>query len=392
MKILFYRYGSICEPDIIEGFEELGHTVSQLTDELDNKQITFGQCARLVSNYLLSFPQDCVFTVNFFPIISDVCQIFKIPYICWTVDSPVLELFSNSIQNSFNRIFLFDLAQYNEIAPLNPGHVFHFPLAVNVKAKQKVINQASSSAKFSFSSDVSFVGSLYTEKCPFDKLTNPPPYLSGYLNGLIEAQIRVYGYYFIEELLPDEIIEKFKLHLPNFYTYPLETHLTDRTTLAQLYLGSKITALERIRTMSLLSHSFPVDLYTGSDTSMLPFIHNKGLAKSLTEMPIIFHESKINLNPTAKSIRTGLPQRIFDIMGCGCFVLTNYQSELPEIFDIGNEIISYGSLDELKYLTAYYLEHDTQRRDIAHAGFEKVSKYYTYTIRLQQLLQLAFSI
>lgn len=392
MKILFYRYGSICEPDIIEGFEELGHTVSQITDEITNKDIVFGDCARLVSDYLLSSPQDCVFTVNFFPIISDVCQIFKIPYICWTVDSPVLELFAKSIQNPCNRIFLFDMAQYNEITPLNPGHVFHFPLAVNVNAKQKVIQQASASDKEKFSSDVSFVGSLYTEKCPYDKLTNPSNYLSGYLNGLIESQIRVYGCYFLEDLLTDDIVAEFKAHLPNFYTYPLDNFLTDRITMAQLYLGSKITSIERLRTMELLSQHFSLDLYTGSDTSTLPLAHNRGFAKSLTEMPIIFHESKINLNPTAKSIRTGLPQRIFDIMGCGGFVLTNYQPELPNIFELGSEIVAYGSLEELKDLTNYYLTHDAQRQEIAYAGFEKVAQYYTYPVRLEQLLQLAFSI
>lgn len=108
MKILFYRYGSICEPDIIEGFEELGIEVSQITEEIANKNLVFGDSARIVSNYLLDHPHDAVFSVNFFPIVSDVCNIFKIPYISWTVDSPVMELFSKSIANPCNRVFLFD--------------------------------------------------------------------------------------------------------------------------------------------------------------------------------------------------------------------------------------------------------------------------------------------
>lgn len=392
MKILFYRYGSICEPDIIEGFEELGHTVSQITEEITNKNLVFGDSARIVSNYLLEHPQDCVFTINFFPIISDVCNIFKIPYICWTVDSPVMELFAKPIQNPCNRVFLFDRAQYNEIHPLNPGHVFHFPLAVNVKSKQQIIKNASAAERKRFSSDISFVGSLYTEKCPYDKLTNPPEYLLGYLNGLIESQLKVYGYFFIEDLLTDEIVQSFKACLPGFYTYPLETFLTDKITTAQLYIGNKITALERLRTMDILSKNFNLDLYTGSDTSTLPKVTNRGFAKSLTEMPIIFHESKINLNPTSKAIRSGLPQRIFDIMGCGGFVLTNYQPELPEIFELGNEIVAYGSLEELKDMTGYYLEHEAERLEIAHNGYEKVARDYNYPVRLERLLQLAFSI
>ena len=243
-----------------------------------------------------------------------------------------------------------------------------------------------------YTSDISFVGSLYTEKCPYDKLTNAPEYLNGYLNGLMEAQIRVYGYYFIEELLPDDIVAEFKNHLPNFYQYPMENFLTDRMIMAQLYIGNKITAIERIRTMKLLSQDFAVDLYTGSDTSALPAVNNRGFAKSLTEMPVIFNESKINLNTTCKAIRSGLPQRIFDIMGCGGFVLSNYQAEIPDLFEPGIDIITYASMEEMNELAAYYLSHDNERREIAHNGYEKVLHNYTYPIRLAQLLELAYSV
>lgn len=40
MNILFYQYGSICEPDIIEGFEELGFHVDCITEEIENKKLT----------------------------------------------------------------------------------------------------------------------------------------------------------------------------------------------------------------------------------------------------------------------------------------------------------------------------------------------------------------
>lgn len=392
MKILFYRYGSICEPDIIDGFEELGIEISQITEEITNKNLCFGDSARIISNFLLNNPHDAVFTINFFPIISDVCNIFKIPYISWIVDSPVMELFSKSITNPYNRVFIFDSIQYKEISPLNPGHIFHFPLAVNIKGKQYAIKQMSASNRAKYISDVSFVGSLYTEKCPYDRLTNAPEYLIGYLNGLIEAQIRVYGYYFIEDLLPDYIVSEFKKHLPNFYQYPMENFLTDRMIMAQLYIGNKITAIERIRTMEFLSQNFTVDLYTGSDTSSLPGINNRGFAKSLTEMPVIFKESKINLNTTCKAIRSGLPQRIFDIMGCGGFVLSNYQTEIPDLFEPGRDIITYTSMEEMSELTSYYLSHENERSEIAHNGYEKVLHNYTYPIRLTQLLKLAYSV
>lgn len=392
MKILLYRYGSICEPDIIDGLQELGHTVTELTEEISNKNFSAGQCTQYVGQYLLNHPHDCVFTINFYPAISEVCNIFKIPYICWIVDSPILELFSKSIHNPCNRIFVFDRMQYQDIVKFNPEHIFYFPLAVNVRQKQQIISSAAPKLRNQFSSDISFVGSLYTEKCPFDNLTAPSDYLSGYLEGIIESQLQVYGYYFIDEVLSDNLVKEFKAHMPNFYTQHSEhTFLTDFITVSQFYIGNKITAVERIRTMQKLSNLFSMDLYTGSDTSMIPNIHNRGFAQTLTEMPIIFHESKINLNTTSKAIRSGIPLRLFDILGCEGFVLTNYQAELPELFDIGNEVIAYSSLDEMCELASYFLTHDKERREIAHNGYEKVLNQYTYPIRLEQLLRLAFS-
>ena len=53
MKLLFYRYGSICEPDIIAGFQELGLEVSELTEEISNKSVSPQECIHLVSNLIM---------------------------------------------------------------------------------------------------------------------------------------------------------------------------------------------------------------------------------------------------------------------------------------------------------------------------------------------------
>lgn len=391
MKLLFYRYGSICEPDIIAGFQELGHTIIEMTDEVTNKSLLPSECVQFITKQLFAEPVDFVFSINFFPYLSDVCQIFNLPYLCWSVDSPVMELFSASIEHPCNRIFLFDRAQYNEILPFNPDHVFHLPLAVNIASKQQVIQSASAKLHNHFSSDISFVGSLYTEKCPYDKLTDPPAYLSGYLDGLIESQILIYGGYFIEDLLTDDMIDQFKQHLPGFYCYPYDSHLTDRMIVAQLYISSKISAVERVRTMELLSRKYSVDLYTASDTSALTHIHNRGLAKTIEEMPLIFHNSCINLNITSKGIRSGIPLRVFDILGCCGFLLTNYQTELAELFVPGEDLIVYENAEDLSEKCSYYLSHESERKEIAHNGFQKVVSQHTYQIRLEQMLRLSFS-
>ena len=142
--------------------------------------------------------------------------------------------------------------------------------------------------------------------------------------------------------------------------------------------------------MRLLGSYFCVDLYTGSSTSDLPMVRNKGLANTFTEMPLVFHESRINLNITSKSIRSGLPLRIFDILSCQGFVLTNYQSEIDNCFDIGADLEVYSSTDELLEKSRYYLTHENERAEIAYHGWETLKKYHTYMHRLTEMLTKAF--
>lgn len=107
MKILFYRYGSICEPDIIEAMKHLGHEVFCINLEITDKNIPTQTVIKHVSDTLLSSSFDCIFSINFYPVLSEICNIMKLPYICWTVDSPVMELYSDSYSNEWTRYFSF---------------------------------------------------------------------------------------------------------------------------------------------------------------------------------------------------------------------------------------------------------------------------------------------
>lgn len=388
MKALFYRYGSICEPFILKAFENLGIVVTELDKEISDKSIQPSDCVKLVSSALMNGNYDFVFSVNFFPTVSDVCNIFRIPYIGWTVDSPVMELYSKSITNSCNYIFLFDQCQYQDIAPLNPGHIYYLPLATDPDYMQSVVKKNNS--RDTYASKFAFVGSLYTEKCPYDNLINPPAHLSGFLDGLMEAQLKVYGYYFVEEVLSDAITAEFKAYMPDFYAPQDAPYLTDKTIAAQYYIGNKISSLERIRLLTQLAEQFPTDIYTLSDTSGIPQLRNRGAVDTLTEMPLVFHNSSINLNFTSKPIRSGIPLRIWDIAGCGGFMITNFQAELPEYFTPGEDIEVYESADDLLDKCGYYLENPKRAKEIAQNGLENILAHHTYTHRIEEMLRIVF--
>ena len=401
MEILFYRYNSICEPDILQVFSGFGITVHTEEMEMTDKSITPKQCAAKVTEWLTNHPLAFVFSVNFFPAISYTCNHFKVPYVCWSVDSPVPELFSNALKNEWNRIFLFDKAQYQFFHPLNPEHIFYLPLATNVKRWENVILNMTDDDYAKYDADVSFVGSLYTEKCRYDTLVHAQPqtfasdsgtpaispYTQGFVDGLMEAQLKVYGYNFIPDNLNDRVINEIAAADPDFYEGSDTYTDTRRYLVSHQYIGMKLAALERERTLNRLAEHFHVTLYTHSDTSTLKGVDCRGGVNTLTEMPKVFHASKINLNMTMRPIETGLSLRVWDILGCGGFLLTNFQSEIPEYFEIGKDLETYESMEELEQKVQYYLTHEEERIEIAINGYEKTAKFHTYELRIAEMIK-----
>lgn len=387
MKILFYRYNNICELDVILAFKQLGHTVLE-----KNNNVNLSSIAQEI---LLSFknePYDFVFSINFFPNISYLCEKLSILYVCWSVDCPVLEYYSKSIKNMCNRIFLFDKIQYLELVKYNPDNIYYLPLGTNVERWDEVIEQTPGHIKNNFAKDVSFVGSLYCEKSPifvksmYEKME---PRINGYIQGIIDAQKGIYGYNFIEEVITKDLVDELKKYDDKFYTLKDGIINTDYYVAANYYLGMEVSHLERIELLNYIAkNKIPITLYSRSETAELNNVYCEGGISTHKEMPLVFHESKININITAKQIQSGIPLRVFDIMGCGGFCLSNYQAELEDYFEIGKDLDCFEDARECVEKIWYYLLHEDERRLCAERGYEKVKSFYQYKNRIKKMLEI----
>lgn len=386
MKLLFCRWNSICETGITNAIKRLGYDLitfdkTPLSSDYDTDYL------RELADLIKAAPDiDCVFSINFQPIIARGCKVFKIPYISWTVDCPSFMLYSETISLPTNRIFLLDRMQTEKFLPLNPDNIFHMPMGCDIPTWDSI--KVTPQEHKMYDCDISFVGSLYSEKCKYNFIEKDlPDYIRGYVDGLINAQLNVYGYNFIEDSLTDEFAREFKKYadwnkLGEDYTEDVKGIIADT------YIGYKCTEQERIRTLTAISENFDIDLWTLSDTSMIPKIHNRGGADSDTMMPQIIKCSKINLNMTNLPIKTGLPLRIFDLMGAGGFVISNYQAEIPEHFIPDEDIVLYDSIPDLLDKIDYYLKHDDERCQIAKNGYAKVKEFHSYDVRLQEMFQI----
>jgi len=96
------------------------------------------------------------------------------------------------------------------------------------------------------------------------------------------------------------------------------------------------------------------------------------------EMFQIFKDSKIILNDyvdTANGI--GFNQRMFEVMGCGVFMLTRNAPNFKDTFPEGI-FATYENLEDLKDKIAYYLKNEEEREAIAKKGQQFVLENYDY--------------
>lgn len=387
MKILFCRWNIVGEQDVLEGMKSCGYEV-EIFHKIPTSVDYDVEYMKQVSDLVMKGGYKYVFSLNFVPVISRVCNIFEIPYISWSVDCPEIMLFSKTLSLPYNYIFLFDKDMVQKFSCRNPGHVFYMPLGANVERLNKI--RPTKEEREKLQTDISFIGSLYTEKSKYrtyhmDK--ELPDYWKGYYEGLIEAQLKVYGYNFLEEVVTEEMAEEFKKYA-GWNDLPEDYLDVTKETVANDFLGLRCTELERVRLLKKIAKNFSVDLYTKSGREFVPEANYRGTIDYTNGMIKVFKSSKINLNFTSKSIKTGIPLRIFDILGSGGFLITNYQQELPEYFEIGKDLVVYENEADLLEKIQYYLKYDEEREKIAKNGKEKVETLYTWKQRIQEIMRI----
>jgi len=115
-----------------------------------------------------------------------------------------------------------------------------------------------------------------------------------------------------------------------------------------------------------------------------------GRADNRNETPKIFSSSKINLSFSTGQIVTGLPMRVFDILACGGFLLSDYRSDIDRLFGPGAGPAVFKSALELRGRVEYYLENPDERERIALAGRNAVLERHTFRHRMEKILRDTF--
>lgn len=390
MKILFLEWKSFGNEDMVAAFEESGHTVYRIP--FSNKEVHHDDAIEQeLKKSIEAYAPDFVFSFNYFPIVSLACKSMQVTYISWVYDCPYVLLYSYTVINSCNIIFLFDKTLCQEFKQAGISTIHYLPLAANPKRLAQMNDFHSfQNSKWNTQTDIAFIGSLYNEKHNFyERLENNggiSSYTRGYLEGIMSAQKQIYGYNFIQDMLSEDIVTDMHHALP---LEPDERTVASKEYLyAQYVINRHITSLERIEFLTRIGKTYSYDLYTPDSSISLPGCHNHGAVDYYKMAPYVFKSAKINLNITLRSIKSGIPLRAFDILGAGGFLLTNYQADFDDCYRNGEDYVVYENSDDMMDKIAYFLMHENERKEIALNGFQKTSEKNTYIHRVNTICNL----
>ncbi len=394
-KILVLKWNSFNNDDILRALENLGLDV----DYIQINNIEYARRSHnvdAINTYLDNHSFDVIFTTNYFDFLAESCYARGIPYIAWAYDSPTDVGDKSTLHYDTSHLFLFDSNEaykYNTLEGIK--NVNYMPLAADCSRYDEII--ISEADKRRFSADISFVGGLYDNKLS-EYLSYTDDYQKGFFNGVIDNSVGVYGSNIINDLI-DYRLDKWA-GSKTFYNAIFNGEKKTRSPLRNndpseiigrlsVLVNKTVTNRERLILISMLSNHYDFKLYSTSSHEVFKSTTECGPVDYYNEMPKVFKCSKVNLNITLKSIKNGIPLRCLDIMGNHGFLLSNYQKDFEDRFVDGKNIALYNSLEEAFDKCKFYLEHESERKKVADAGYNTVKEYYSYRVLFSEIFKKA---
>ncbi len=397
MNILIYEWASYTHRDILDAFRRKGYTCKVFKHRFedvnhdDDFVREFGKC-------LDEGDFEFVYSTNFFPLVAECCNTRNVKYISWSYDAPLdVPDIERTLGLPCNHAFMYDREQVNDYRNKGFDNVYHLPLAVNVKRLDSMHLSAAQRKKYA--AQVSFVGNLYDSQM-MNIMGIMDDYHKGFLDAVMKAQSKIYGYYLVDDVLTDTLMDDInRVVYDKTMEYRAGKDADKESKNANVLhisrealsyaMAAQITREDRLLALKLLSGHFDVKLYSKEKNALLDRVTHMGMVDYDNEMPMVFKGSDINLNMTLRCIRSGIPQRALDIMGAGGFLVSNYQPELAECFVDGEEMVMYESIEDMYAKVAYYLKNPKLMDEIKRQGHAKVSEDYRYEDRIDEMIRTA---
>lgn len=382
LKLVYFHSDEIVIDNMIWGLLELGVETENPSLRVPLQEYRADVVPQIEA---LIQGRDGVATQNFSAAVAQACYLQQIPYIAWIYDSPQRALYMKEAFYPTNYIFVFDKTQKRRLEEIGLKQVFHCPLGANI-AKTSMLQITDEDIR-RYTSDISFVGNMYDRDHCIQFMQHAPQQVREEMEDLLgRLALKWHKGDTVAGCLDGALLQYIDSIADHsaFSRYCMEPQYAwEILTLVPLLANR-----ERYMILDELSRRCRTCLYTGQPEKIegLEHVIKYGKVDYNTEAYKVYFSSRINLNITMRGIETGIPQRVFDVMSVGGFMLSNYQEEAQELFEPDKEIVLFESMEELLDKADYYLRHERERLRIAMSGYQRVKEDYSVTGLMQRIL------
>lgn len=323
--------------------------------------------------------------INYTHGLAEFCEAEGIPLLCWEVDPALDDLRPLARPAPHARIFTYRQAHVEAFRRAGFQHVAHLPLAADTcsRGPTRVIGPEA----LKYRTPVSFVGASMVATAREQKRV----FLD--LVAEVRQRPREQGAAELERLLAVQRDEPGRYRLGR----DVEEHFPDvlaalrkrRPGLSADRLLCDLAASEkRILTVAACA-DFGMDVWgdEGWKATAEFGVRWKGGAGHRFELSKVYSNASINLDVGRIYQQDIVTMRVFDVLACGGFCLTEDSPELRRLFQPGDELETYSSLEELREKLNSYLARPELCRQIGERGRRAVQDRHSLDLRLDGMLR-----
>ncbi len=343
-----------------------------------------------MSGHVRALRPRVVAAINYKNGLAEFCAAEGVPLVSWEIDPTTDRVAPLASKAPGAHIFTYRAAQVAEFEGAGFTHVEYLPLASNPERRAPPAADADDEKNYGV--PVAFVGASLRDQVDKHYLSlvkiveaargRGGGVLADFdrrLGGILEAQSQDFSRYLIPELWP-RFFGDFGLPTGGPGEDPMQ-------------LVAEIAAADkRLAYVAMLADR---GVHVWGDEGFAPIaelgVQYRGPAGHFHELNKIYGHARINVDIGRLYQSDIVTMRVFDVLACGGFVLTEWNEALAALFDVGREIETYRTVDEMLAKVDHYAAHPGEARAIAERGRARVLRDHTIRARVQYMLRTVFA-
>ncbi len=289
----------------------------------------------------------------------------RIPYVSWFTDTPRMILYNRTVHCSpYSIAATWERGYIPHLKSLGFEHVYFMPHATDPELFH-------GPAQDTYARNLAFVGASMISHAEeaWEKLRAFPEITAALRNALDGGRMtRAQFAKGVETIIAPSLLKA---------CAPRERRHLE---LCLVYEGTRRIRAELVQSLAPLG----VEVYGDPEWQM---VHDRcfGDVGYFDALAPFYRSTAINVNSTSIQMATSVNQRVFDCPAAGGFLITDAQKDLEEFFDVGDECVTYRSLDELTELVRRYECDAHERAHIVAKAQARIFGQHTHAQRLKDL-------